>query len=134
MQGIHTAHCFFEECDFTFARLNDSFHQSSAFLSCEFHGASLFAAGFEQCKCTGTTFAGADLTACTIKGGDYSFTILNDCDFHGWDLPVSYTHLFGMGGCLEEHLNLYSFLESGAERMDSIQLDLLLPIREKKAD
>ena len=27
MQGIHTAHCFFEECDFTFARLNDSFHQ-----------------------------------------------------------------------------------------------------------
>lgn len=80
-----------------------------------------------------------------FPGGLYAAHCIRMGDFQEWQLLDNWIQTsteyatdprepFGMGGCLEEHLNLYSFLESGAERMDSIQLDLLLPIREKKAD
>lgn len=86
MPSFSAFHCVFEDCDFSFARLNGSVHRSSLFLNCIFRAANLFSAEFLECKCTGSTFAGADLSALELHGGDYSYTIFNDSDLRGWNL------------------------------------------------
>ena len=46
MSSFSTFHCVFENCDFSFARLNGSVHRSSLFLNCMFRAANLFSAEF----------------------------------------------------------------------------------------
>jgi hypothetical protein len=39
---------------------------------------------------------------------------------------------FGMNGCLEEHLNAYSYFAGDENATQFIQLDLLVPIKVKQ--
>ncbi len=74
-----------------------------------------------------------------FEGGLYAVHCIKMGDFHEWQLLGRWVEdskeydydgrePWGMGGCLEEHLNAYSYY-SGAEESKFIQLDLMTPIK-----
>ena len=76
-------------------------------------------------------FAGGLYTAYCIKMGDFYkwqsfFEWVQKSDEYDYDPrePLS------MGGTMEEHLNAYSFYKQKKSR-NNMQLDLLIPIKEK---
>ncbi len=77
-----------------------------------------------------------------FAGGLYAAHCINMGDFHEWKLLVQWVENsteyefdirepFGMGGCLEEHLNAYSYFEADEKMAKFIQVDLLTPIKVK---
>ncbi|NLM10961.1 MAG: MerR family transcriptional regulator [Clostridiaceae bacterium] len=77
-----------------------------------------------------------------FKGGLYAAHCIKMGDFHEWQLlgkwienSTEYEYdarePFGMGGCLEEHLNVYSYFAGEEKAAKFIQLDLLIPIKTK---
>jgi len=77
-----------------------------------------------------------------FKGGLYAAHCIKMGDFHEWQLLAQWVmnnseyeydarEPLGMNGCLEEHLNAYSFFAEDAKAAQFIQLDLLVPIKVK---
>ncbi len=77
-----------------------------------------------------------------FKGGLYAAHCIRMGDFHEWQLLDQWVtnnseyeydarEPFGMNGCLEEHLNAYSYFASSGKAEQFIQLDLLTPIKVK---
>ena len=84
----------------------------------------------------------APLVKKQFAGGLYAAHAIKMGDFHEWGTffermnadplyEVQWREPFGMGGCLEEHLNAHRYYEKGEDSREFIQLDLLIPIREK---
>lgn len=78
-----------------------------------------------------------------FAGGLYAAHAIKMGDFHEWGTffdrmkkdplyEVEWREPFGMGGCLEEHLNAKTYYDKKETERSFIQLDLLIPIREKK--
>ena len=109
MMGLVTRNCWFEDCDFSFARLEDSRHTRTAFINCRFYGANLFSAVLEECKGTGSSFSGAVLTGFTLRGGNYAYSVwdqaslkkmeLHGCNFHGANLTEVNLEKANLSGC-----------------------------------
>jgi DNA-binding transcriptional MerR regulator/DNA gyrase inhibitor GyrI len=77
-----------------------------------------------------------------FKGGLYAAHCIKMGDFHEWQLLGQWImnsseyeydarEPFGMNGCLEEHLNAYSYFAGDEKAAQFIQLDLLVPIKPK---
>ena len=77
-----------------------------------------------------------------FEGGLYAAHCIKMGDFHEWMLLDKWVkesreyeydarEPFGMGGCLEEHLNAYSYFSGDETAAKFIQLDLLMPIKTK---
>jgi len=77
-----------------------------------------------------------------FTGGLYAAHCIKMGDFHEWQLLGKWVENsteyeydtrepFGMGGCLEEHLNAYSYFVGEEKAAKFIQLDLLTPIKAK---
>lgn len=77
-----------------------------------------------------------------FKGGLYAAHCIKMGDFHEWQLLGQWVmnsneyeydarEPFGMNGCLEEHLNAYSYFAGDEKAAQFIQLDLLTPIKAK---
>ncbi|KAE9628370.1 MerR family transcriptional regulator [Defluviitalea raffinosedens] len=77
-----------------------------------------------------------------FKGGLYAAHCIKMGDFHEWQLLVQWVtnsseyeydtrEPFGMDGCLEEHINAYSYFAGDEKAAQFIQLDLLIPIKVK---
>jgi DNA-binding transcriptional MerR regulator/DNA gyrase inhibitor GyrI len=77
-----------------------------------------------------------------FKGGLYAAHCIKMGDFNEWQLLGKWVknsneyesdtrEPFGMGGCLEEHLNAYSYFAGDEKTAQFIQLDLLTPIKVK---
>lgn len=77
-----------------------------------------------------------------FKGGLYAAHCIKMGDFHEWQLLGQWVmnsseyeydtrEPFGMNGCLEEHLNAYSYFAGDENAAQFIQLDLLTPIKAK---
>ena len=77
-----------------------------------------------------------------FAGGLYAAHAIKMGDFHEWgsfmermqndpDYEIQWREPFGMGGCMEEHLNAQMYFEKGEESRAFIQLDLLIPIKER---
>lgn len=77
-----------------------------------------------------------------FAGGLYAAHCIKMGDFHEWQLLSNWVENsteydydprgpFGMGGCLEEQLNAYSYYECDDKEVNFIQLDLLTPIKLK---
>jgi len=77
-----------------------------------------------------------------FEGGLYAAHCIKMGDFEEWKLfsewiinNDNYTYdcrePLGMHGSLEEHLNVYNFFQKNKEKAEFIQLDLLIPIKEK---
>lgn len=84
----------------------------------------------------------APLVKKQFAGGLYAAHSIKMGDFHEWgsfmermqndpQYEIQWREPFGMGGCMEEHLNAQMYFEKGEESRAFIQLDLLIPIREK---
>lgn len=78
-----------------------------------------------------------------FAGGLYAAHAIRMGDFHEWgrffqrmnadaQYEVQWREPAGMGGCFEEHLNAQTYYEKGENDRTFIQLDLLIPIREKQ--
>jgi len=76
------------------------------------------------------------------KGGLYAAHCIKMGDFHEWQLLGQWVmnnseyeydarEPFGMNGCLEEHLNAYSYFAGDENAARFVQLDLLVPIKAK---
>lgn len=76
-----------------------------------------------------------------FAGGLYAAHCITMGDFQEWQLlwqwgqqngryKIDIREPFGMGGCLEEHLNIYSYYQTARETAKVHQLDLLLPVKE----
>lgn len=83
----------------------------------------------------------APLTKKQFDGGLYAAHFIKMGDFHEWEqffewaknnseYEIDYREPYGMGGCLEEHLNAFTHY-SLKEEKSFIQLDLLIPIKKK---
>ena len=77
-----------------------------------------------------------------FDGGLYAAHCINFGDFNEWESFVNLTmrnqeyevqwrEPEGMGGCLEEELNIYTNILEGAEKAE--QLDLLIPIKKRES-
>lgn len=77
-----------------------------------------------------------------FAGGLYAAHCINFGDFNEWESFVNLTmrnqeyevqwrEPEGMGGCLEEELNIYTNILEGAEKAE--QLDLLIPIKKRES-
>lgn len=77
-----------------------------------------------------------------FKGGLYAAHCIKMGDFHEWQLLGQWVmnsseyeydarEPSGMNGCLEEHLNAYSYFAGDEKAAQFIQLDLLTPIKVK---
>lgn len=77
-----------------------------------------------------------------FDGGLYAAHCIKMGDFHEWQLLGKWVENsteyeydarepLGMGGCLEEHLNAYSYFAGNEKAAKFIQLDLLTPIKTK---
>jgi len=79
-----------------------------------------------------------------FAGGLYAAHCIKMGDFHEW--PIFYQWVFdnadyeyearepmGMNGTLEEHLNAYSYFSGDEAAAKYVQLDLLIPIKARKA-
>lgn len=77
-----------------------------------------------------------------FAGGLYAAHCIRMGDFHEWQLLDRWVRQseeyaydarepFGMGGCMEEHLNAYSFYTGDEAKARFMQLDLLIPIKAK---
>jgi hypothetical protein len=77
-----------------------------------------------------------------FEGGLYAAHCIKIGDFDEWKLlgqwlmnNSEYEHdarePFGMGGCLDEHLNAYSYFNGDEMAAKFVQLDLLTPIKAK---
>ncbi len=77
-------------------------------------------------------------------GGLYAVHCIKMGDFHEWDFLNKWVRNSpeyeyderepdGMGGCLEEHLNPYTYFSSEEKAGKLIQLDLMIPIKHKKS-
>ena len=75
-----------------------------------------------------------------FSGGLYAAHCIKMGDFHEWGLfmeqmkaskeyEIEWREPFGMGGCLEEHINAYSVYQG--DEKEFTQLDLLIPIKKK---
>jgi len=75
-------------------------------------------------------------------GGLYAAHCIKIGDFHEWQFLSKWVENsteyeydvrepFGMGGCLEEHLNSYSYFNGEEKAAKYIQIDLLTPIKAK---
>ena len=73
--------CTFDTCDFAGARLNGVNIKQSAFLSCQFNGASFFGTRLENSKMTGSDLTNTDCALLQIDGGDWSYTNLRKLSF-----------------------------------------------------
>lgn len=80
------------------------------------------------------------LTKKNFDGGLYAAHCIKMGDFHEWqqffewaknnpEYDIDYREPYGMGGCLEEHLNAFTYYTSKEKQF--IQLDLLIPIKKK---
>ncbi|MDF2588464.1 MAG: MerR family transcriptional regulator [Anaerocolumna sp.] len=80
-----------------------------------------------------------------FEGGLYAAHCIKMGDFHEWQLFYKWImnhekyeydsrEPFGMNGCLEEHLNAYSYYQPSNEKAKFIQLDLLIPIKLKNVE
>lgn len=78
----------------------------------------------------------------SFGGGLYAAHCIKMGDFQEWQLLGQWVQSsseyeydarepFGMNGCLEEHLNAYSYFTRNEESANFIQLDLLTPIKVK---
>lgn len=83
----------------------------------------------------------APLTKKKFDGGLYAAHCIKMGDFHEWEefynwaknnkeYEIDEREPYGMGGCLEEHLNAFTHY-SLKEDNSFIQLDLLIPIKKK---
>jgi DNA-binding transcriptional MerR regulator len=79
----------------------------------------------------------------SFSGGLYAAHCIKIGDFHEWQylskwMESSAEYEFdsreplGMGGCLEEHLNAYSYFNNDEMAAKFVQLDLLIPIKTKR--
>lgn len=79
-----------------------------------------------------------------FAGGLYAAHSIKMGDFHEWvsfmermqndpQYEIQWREPFGMGGCMEEHLNAQTYYEKNEESRAFIQLDLLIPIKERTA-
>lgn len=86
----------------------------------------------------------APLVKKQFAGGLYAAHAIKMGDFHEWGTfmeklqhdaryEIEWRAPDGMGGCMEEHLNAKSYYEKSGKDRAFIQLDLLIPIREKEA-
>lgn len=77
-----------------------------------------------------------------FAGGLYAAHCIKMGDFHEWQLLGKWVDSnseyqydarepLGMGGCLEEHLNAYSYYAGDEKAAKFIQLDLLSPVKKK---
>lgn len=77
-----------------------------------------------------------------FTGGLYAAHCIKMGDFHEWPLLGKWVDCsreydydarepLSMGGCLEEHLNPYSYFANSDQNLQNIQLDLLSPIKKK---
>ena len=84
----------------------------------------------------------APLVKKQFPGGLYAAHAIKMGDFHEWgsftermqndpQYEIQWREPFGMGGCMEEHLNAQTYYEKGETSRAFIQLDLLIPIKEK---
>ncbi|MDO4296961.1 MAG: effector binding domain-containing protein [Lachnospiraceae bacterium] len=75
-------------------------------------------------------FAGGLYAAHCIRFGDFQEwgTFLRQLE-ENEEYEIKWREPFGMGGCLEEELNIYSLIQTEAKKPD--QLDLLVPIQKK---
>ncbi len=78
-----------------------------------------------------------------FKGGLYAAHCINMGDFQEWQVfyewacnhktyEIELREPFEMGGTMEEHLNIFSHYQNNAGASKPLQLDLLIPIREKE--
>ncbi|MGI6188981.1 MAG: MerR family transcriptional regulator [Caldicoprobacteraceae bacterium] len=78
-----------------------------------------------------------------FNGGLYAAHCIKIGDFHEWEFFYQWVmnngeykydkrEPLGMHGCLEEHLNVYSYIAGDPAAARFIQLDLLIPIRAKR--
>lgn len=78
-----------------------------------------------------------------FAGGLYAAHCIKMGDFHEWEsfmklvmenkeYEPDWREPEGMGGCLEEELNIYTTVSEG--NRENIQLDLLIPIRRRKSE
>lgn len=86
----------------------------------------------------------APLVKKQFAGGLYAAHAIKMGDFHEWGTfmeklqhdaryEIEWREPYGMGGCFEEHLNAKTYFEKDEKEREFIQLDLLVPIREKEA-
>ena len=84
----------------------------------------------------------APLVKKQFAGGLYAAHAIKMGDFHEWgsfmermqndpQYEIQWREPFGMGGCFEEHLNAPTYYKNGAQSRAFIQLDLLIPIKER---
>ena len=77
-------------------------------------------------------FAGGLYAAHCIKMGDFNeWQLLGKWVENSTEYEYDAREPFGMGGCLEEHLNAYSYFEVDEKVAKFIQLDLFTPIKTK---
>jgi DNA-binding transcriptional MerR regulator/DNA gyrase inhibitor GyrI len=80
-----------------------------------------------------------------FEGGLYAAHCIKMGDFHEWEFFYNWVknhdkyeydnrEPFGMNGCLEEHLNAFSYYQTSNEKPRFIQLDLLIPIKLKNIE
>jgi len=84
----------------------------------------------------------APLEKKTFAGGLYAAHAIKMGDFHEWgsfmermendpQYAIAWREPYAMGGCFEEHLNAPTYYKKEEKSRQFIQLDLLIPIREK---
>ena len=84
----------------------------------------------------------APLEKKTFAGGLYAAHAIKMGDFHEWgsfmermqndpQYEIQWREPFGMGGCFEEHLNAPTYYKNDEQSRMFIQLDLLIPIKER---
>ena len=84
----------------------------------------------------------APLTKKQFAGGLYAAHAIKMGDFHEWgsfmermqndpQYEIEWREPFGMGGCMEEHINARTYYTKEENNRQFIQLDLLIPIKEK---
>ncbi len=84
----------------------------------------------------------APLVKKQFAGGLYAAHAIKMGDFHEWgsfmermqndpQYEIEWREPFGMGGCMEEHLNAQSYYDKDETTRQFIQLDLLIPIKER---
>jgi hypothetical protein len=77
-----------------------------------------------------------------FAGGVYAAHCIKMGDFHEWQLLWKWVETngeyqydsrepLGMGGCMEEHLNAYSYYTGDGRDAKFIQMDLLSPVKKK---
>ena len=93
LSALQTHACTFMDCNFEYAHLNGSLHRTSAFISCRFGGASLFAAEMVGCKGTASSFIKANTAGWVIRGGNFSYALLSGAKFKKDDLSdMNFSH------------------------------------------